>query len=182
MNEKENNPTIDESENSQGSTVLEYSVGEICKCYYNDMGVIDENGGRVIQMNRKCQGYCRVIERNPGNFHEYTVEVYEPVGGKVKRLPGCCLRKVKILPYTKADAVNIIGRVVRSKSRDEYMQIVTVSDNGEDGIRVNDIDVNDLLEYYEHVAPDGYPCGKIVMLKADEAFGGEYGEHFKRHG
>ena len=157
---------------------LEYSVGEICKCFYNS---VTKHGYEcaAVQTTSKCQGYCRVVEKNEKEHREYTVEVFNPVGDRIKRLPGCCLRKTKLIPYTKEEAIRRIGSIVCSKDKTEYMQIVSVSIDGKN-VRINDLTAKELLEDFVD-AETGAPCGRIVMLKADEAFGGEYGAQFTKN-
>jgi hypothetical protein len=158
-----------QSTQDESFTPLEYSVGEICKCYYND--VKKSGHGKISQSILKCQSFGKVVERNQSDKREYTVELFDPIDDdKIRRVPGCCLRKVKVIPFGFEDATRNIGRVVRSKDGDERMMIVTVSKDGS-SVRVNDIDAEDLLGDFEFV-DNGSPCGKIVMLKADEAFGG----------
>lgn len=147
---------------------VEYSVGEICKCYYNIVSKFDLNS-IITQTQSKCQGYCKVLEKHPDSQREYTVEVLQPVGDKIKRLPGCCLRKVKFEPYGLKEAIDLIGSVVKTKDGLEYMEIVTVCEDG-GNVRINDIDAKVFMNEYVHIT-SGYPCGKIVMMKADEIFG-----------
>lgn len=150
-------------------TPLEYSVDEICKCYYND--VKKSAHGKVSQSILKCQSYGKVVERNQSDKREYTVELFDPIDDeRIRRVPGCCLRKVKVLPFGLEDASKNIGRVVRSKDGNERMMIVSVSKDGSN-VRINDIPVEVMFKDFEFV-DNGSPCGKIVMLKADEAFGG----------
>ena len=150
-------------------TPLEYSVGEICKCYYNDINKYAH--GKVSQSILKCQSYGKVVERNKSDKREYTVELFDSVDdNKIRRVPGCCLRKVKLLPFGFEEASRNIGRVARSKDGNERMMIVSVSKDGSN-VRINDIPVEVMLKDFEFV-DNGSPCGNIVMLKADEAFGG----------
>ena len=187
--ENDNNDKVEPNDSPIKQPHLEYSVGEICKCFYNDVikyrcdcknSVIKHGCDcKIIQTSHKCQGDCRVIEKNKTESGDiYTVEIFDPVSDSVKKLPGCCLRKAKLVPYSKEDAINLIGQIVCTKERDEYMQIVAVSSSDE-GVRINDIDVDTILE--DFIFPEnGAPCAKIVMLKADEAFGGEYGAKFSK--
>lgn len=148
---------------------LEYSIGEVCKCYYND--IKKSNHGKISQTILKCQSYGKVVERNKSEKREYTVEIFEPVDdNKTRHVPGCCLRKAKVLPFGFDEAIKNIGRTVRSKDGNDIMMIVSASRDG-DNIRINDIPSEILLKDFEFV-DNGSPCGKIVTLKADEAFGG----------
>ena len=152
---------------------LEYSVGEICKCFYNEAEKNEHTYMSIVQTSYKCQGYCRILEKNVEEYKiTYTVEVFEPVGERIKKLPGCCLRKTKVVPFTKEEAVKLIGTTINSKSKEEYMMIVAVSEY--DGIvRINDIKADAIANDFVFTS-NGQPCGRIVMLKADEAFGCDY--------
>lgn len=161
----------------QGQHLLEYSVGEVCKCFYNHI-TRGERDDAISQTTCKCQGFCRVIDRDPSDRREYTVEVFEPVGERIKRLPGCCLRKVKLLPYSASDAVGEIGKILRSVDGKEHMLVVAVSENAGE-VLVNDIEASVLLKEFVH-KDDGSPCGRIVMLKADEAFADMPGSKYFR--
>lgn len=168
MNDEQNDIFVP-GESGTVFTPLEYSIGEICKCYYND---IRKNGvnAKVTQSLLKCQSFAKVIERHPGDKREYLVKLFDPFGEEdTKRVPGCCLRKVKVLPFESSDAVEHIGKKVRSKDGKDIMMLVSVSIDG-DKVRINDIPADVLLKDFEFV-DTGAPCGKIVMLKADEAFG-----------
>lgn len=148
-------------------TPLEYSVGEVCKCYYN---VIKRPAGhKVSQLIQKCQSFGRVIEKNPSDKKEYLVELFDPVDEeKTKRVPGCCLRKVKVVPFTMDEAAKNIGRTVKSNDGEVVMMLFAVC-NDEGRVQVNDVDTDELLRDFTF-CDNGAPCGNIVVLKADEAF------------
>lgn len=157
---------------------LEYSVGEICKCFYNEAEKNEHSPqGSIVQTSYKCQGYCRVLDvisKDGDERNSYRVEVFDPIGERIKVLPGCCLRKTKIVPFTKDEAIRHIGAIIHinSKAKEEYMMIVSVSEY--DGIvRINDINAKVIAEDFVF-ASNGHPCAKIVTLKADEAFGADY--------
>lgn len=146
---------------------LEYSVGEICNCYYNEVG--RPQSGNVSQSILKCHSFCKVLERNSDDRKEYLVRLFNPVGDESnRRVPGCCLRKTKVLPYTFFEACRNIGKIAVSKDGDDAMMLVSVSKDG-DNVRINDIPSKTLME--DFTFENGSPCGTIVMLKADEAFG-----------
>ena len=169
MNDSENDVFVPtQCTQDDNFTPLEYSVDEICNCYYND--VKKSLHGKVSQTIQKCQSFCRVVGRDRSDKREYTVELFDPVDdNRIRHVPGCCLRKAKVVPLSFDDAVRSIGEVVRSKDGKEYMMIVGVSKDG-GAVRINDIPSSDMLREFEFVG-SGAPCGKIVMLKADEAFG-----------
>ena len=149
---------------------LQYEVGEVCKCYYNKIEK-PVSCDKVTQSIQKCQSFGRVIAKSgDGHKAEYRVKLFDPIDDvDVRNLPGCCLRKVKVVPYTFAEANKQIGRIVRSTDGSERMMVIAVYHEG-NSVCMNDISVEEMMKDYEFI-DNGAPCGSIVMLKADEAFG-----------
>ena len=155
--------------NDAPKSPLEYEVGETCKCYFSE--IIKNRYARISQQINKCQSFGKVIAKNPENEKCYTVQLFD-AEHTVKKLPGRCLRKVKVEPFGIADAKELIGKTVESSKEGKVvMMVVSVAEDH--GVTlINELESEELLEEFVF-SETGAPCGRIVMLKADEAFSDE---------
>lgn len=148
---------------------LQYSVGEVCKCYFTE---IHKNYTEDIsQQINKCQSYCRVVEKNPEDTKEYSVMLFNGLK-TIKKLPGCCLRKVRLVPYTYKEACEKIGDIIESNDNSEdpsVSMMVSIVENGTEGedVEVNNFSVKELAETFHYRYNDAPFCN-IKMLHADE--------------
>lgn len=148
---------------------LQYSVGEVCKCYYTEIrkNYTDD----IAQQINKCQSYCRVISKNIDDQKEYSVMLFNGLQ-TIKKLPGCCLRKVRLIPYTYKEACEKIGEILESNDSTNKgcvsMMVSVVEDgDGTNDVEVNNFSVKELAESFHYRYNDAPFCN-IQMLHADE--------------
>lgn len=151
----------------QNTQVLEYKVGEVCRCYFTE--IVKNKEGRISQQINKCQSFGKIISKNDEDEKQYLVQLFDKEH-TTKKLPGRCIRKVRVSPYTYEEASELMGSIIESNScgHPTMMSIAYVQDS-DAGVIINSIPSEELLS--DFVFKDTRaPCGKITVLSAEEAF------------